>query len=152
MACSPGWRQALHHHLWSALQGQRGRVEPSAPCTGYVKGPKRGKNSVKTPTYHTQALTVWPQHSGSWLLARSLHINWSTLRRKGSSGNRKCSKLNFSLCQVPLGSRNLFTERTWQNAIKHFGDVWPGQDTTALDSFPIDYIERTILIYEYIKY
>lgn len=54
MACSPGWRQALHRHPGSALQGQQGRVEPSALCTGYAKGPKKGKKktSVKTPTYH----------------------------------------------------------------------------------------------------
>lgn len=41
MACSPDWRRAPHHHPWSALQGQRGHAEPSAPCTGYGRGPKR---------------------------------------------------------------------------------------------------------------
>lgn len=46
-ACSPDWRRAPHHHPWSALQGQRDHEEPSAPCTGYGKGPRGEKKWFK---------------------------------------------------------------------------------------------------------
>lgn len=46
-ACSPDWRQVPRHHPWSALQGQRGHVEPSAPCTGYGRGPIREKEQFR---------------------------------------------------------------------------------------------------------
>lgn len=60
MACSPDWKQAPHRHPGSALQGQQGHVERSAPCTGYGKGPKGERKSFKgihKPTHGS--FTVW---------------------------------------------------------------------------------------------